>query len=83
MVMSWLCYLCRQASIIPSYVVITDTTDSSGGLRVQFYVRGMRGGIIPASAIVAAIQVSVLLPMPWQLEQWSEYNYNEHLQSCL
>ena len=50
--------LCRQPNTVQaSDVVITDTRDSGSGLEVQFYVRGMRGGVIPASAIVPAIQV--------------------------
>ena len=38
-------------------MVVTDTRDSGSGLEVQLYVRGMRGGVIPASAVLAAIQV--------------------------
>ena len=50
---------CRQTSVQASDVVITGTRDTSSGLQVQFYVRGMRGGVIPASAAVSAIQVSL------------------------
>ena len=50
---------CRQTSVQASDVVITDTRNTSSGLQVQFYVRGMRGGVIPASAAVPAVQVSL------------------------
>ena len=41
----------------PSDVIITGTRDSDRGLEVQFYVQGMRGGVVPASAIVSAVEV--------------------------
>ena len=48
----------RQASTVQaSDVIITDTRDSSSGLQVQFYVQGTSGGVVPASALVTAIQV--------------------------
>ena len=47
----------------PSDVVITGTVDTSSGLRVQFYVQGTRGGVIPKQAVAAAIQVT-LTSMP-------------------
>ena len=50
-------FLCRQTIVSASDVVITGIRDTSSGLQVQFYVRGMRGGVIPASAAVSAIQV--------------------------
>ena len=52
--------ICRQPNIVQaSDVVITDTRDSGSGIEVQLYVRGMRGGVIPAAAVVPAIQVMV------------------------
>ena len=52
----------RQATNVqPSGVVITGTMDTSSGLRVQFYVRDPRGGVIPKQAVAAAIQVTLTI----------------------
>ena len=45
----------------PSDVVITGIMDTSSGLRVQFYVLGTRGGVIPKQAVAAAIQVTLII----------------------
>ena len=51
--------MCRQTiTVQPSDIVITSVMDSPEGLRIQFYVRGMTGGVINQNDVVEALRVS-------------------------
>ena len=49
---------CDANTVLDTDVVITGLRESSSGLQVQFYVQRMGGRVLPASTIVAAVQVN-------------------------
>ena len=50
---------CRQTvNIEASNIVITRVTDTADGLEIEFYVRGIEGGVIMDTTVVEALRVS-------------------------
>ena len=60
--------MCRQTvTVQPSDIVITSVMDSPEGLRIQFYVRGITGGVINQNDVVEALRVSDCLDVEMEM----------------